>query len=139
MDDVVRVEYKNSDWDKLGCGMMIQELFKEVFDEKKNVKNYGSAKCIELIIACENKWPRVDFGNHKNGWMNIENILKYVEAGKFSRENRDPYVCPKCGAVRINWGQNFENDDYIEHHGFCRQCEMEVIVMEEKNGLFKVT
>lgn len=45
---------------------------------------------------------------------------------------KEPYVCPNCGAIRINLGPIINKDDYIEHHGFCRQCETEIIVMEEK-------
>ena len=44
----------------------------------------------------------------------------------------EKFVCPKCGAIRVNWGPVVEKDKYIEHHGFCRQCETEFVVKEEK-------
>ena len=47
-------------------------------------------------------------------------------------ENMEKCVCPNCGAIRVNWGPAVEKDEYIEHHGFCRQCETEFVVKEEK-------
>lgn len=48
------------------------------------------------------------------------------------------YICPKCGAIRYNIGQNIDKDTYVEIHMFCRQCEAEFVVKEEKKSRFSI-
>jgi hypothetical protein len=56
----------------------IKELYNEVFDENGNVKLCGREKCKELIMACNLKWPDIDFGDLTSGFMNIEKIKFFV-------------------------------------------------------------
>ena len=58
---------------------MIKELYDEVFDSNGNVKLCGREKCKKLIDACKNAYKGVDFGDSETGYMNIDNIKKYVK------------------------------------------------------------
>lgn len=52
------------------------EKYERVFDENGNVKACGREACKDLISACEQLKPDVDFGNKDTGVMNVENIKK---------------------------------------------------------------
>lgn len=54
----------------------MEEKYKKVFDNSGNVKNCGRDVCKELIVACMERWPGIDFGDVESGMMNVENIQK---------------------------------------------------------------
>lgn len=61
----------------------MEELLKQydlVFDKTGHIKFCTREVCIKLIELCEKQFPNagVDFGNKGNGFLNIENIKKYV-------------------------------------------------------------
>lgn len=61
----------------------INKLYKEVFAPNGDVKCCGRYKCMDLIEACllyyKNNYNEIiDFGNLKTGFMNIQNIQKFV-------------------------------------------------------------
>ena len=55
------------------------EQYDKVFDTNGHIKFCGRDTCVELIKLCEKKFPGVDFGNKGNGFLNVENIKKYVK------------------------------------------------------------
>lgn len=56
----------------------IIEAYKKVFDEDGNVQLCGREKCKNLIRILKQQIPEVNFGDEETGFMNIENIKKYV-------------------------------------------------------------
>lgn len=55
----------------------LKKLYDEVFYENGMIRFCGRDKCIALILAMEEKFPDVDFGNKGNGFLNINNIQEY--------------------------------------------------------------
>lgn len=53
---------------------MMKKLYDIVFDENGDVTVCGREACKQLIMACEEVKPGVDYGNPQTGFMNIENI-----------------------------------------------------------------
>ena len=58
---------------------MLKELYDKVFDSNGGIKPCGRDNCKKLIEACRIEFPEVDFGNPSTGYMNVENIKKYVK------------------------------------------------------------
>jgi len=61
----------------------MEELIKqydEVFDKSGRIKFCGRDVCVKLILLCEREFPDagVEFGNKSNGFLNVENIKKFV-------------------------------------------------------------
>lgn len=54
----------------------MMEKYNKVFDENGDIKACGRDACKQLILACMEKWPDIDFGNPETGIMNVENIKK---------------------------------------------------------------
>jgi hypothetical protein len=52
------------------------EKYKKVFDEDGEIRLCGREACKDLIMACEEKYAQIDFGNTQTGMMNVENIKK---------------------------------------------------------------
>lgn len=65
--------YIDSEYDK-----KIKDLYFEIFDEKGRVKAVGREKCKELMKILYYIYGDIDFGDLESGFMNIENIRKYV-------------------------------------------------------------
>lgn len=58
----------------------MSEKYNNVFDENGEVKACGREACKELIRACMEKNPGVDFGNPETGMMNIKNVKEFALA-----------------------------------------------------------
>lgn len=58
---------------------LIQQ-YDKVFDKNGHIKFCGRDVCVRLIQLCEKQFPdaEVSFGNKGNGFLNVENIKKYV-------------------------------------------------------------
>ena len=52
------------------------EKYSKVFNGNGDIKACGREACKELIIACMDKYPGVNFGDPDTGMMNVENIKK---------------------------------------------------------------
>lgn len=48
--------------------------FNAVFNKDGTIKVCGRQACKELIIACMEYAPDIDFGNPNTGMMNVDNI-----------------------------------------------------------------
>lgn len=57
----------------------IKEQYKKVFDENGQVMPCGRNKCISLIELMEKRFPDVDFGDSKTGFMKPEAIQLYMK------------------------------------------------------------
>lgn len=59
------------------------EKYRRVFDNNGNIKPCGREACKDLISACEQLCPDIDFGDNKTGMMHVVNIKKlYAEIAK---------------------------------------------------------
>lgn len=56
------------------------EQYDKVFDKNGHLNFCSKAVCVRLIELCEEQFPEagVDFGNKGNGFLNVENIKKFV-------------------------------------------------------------
>lgn len=57
----------------------IKEEYKKVFDENGQIMPCGRNKCISLIELMEKRFPNVDFGDSKTGFMKPEKIKLYMK------------------------------------------------------------
>ena len=60
----------------------ISVLFSEVFEENGEMKACRRDKCIELMEALQEKYPGVDFGNPKTGFLNLSVVRSYFFKNK---------------------------------------------------------
>ena len=56
----------------------IKELYNKVFDENGNVTLCGRDASKKLMIALNEIYEAVDFGDLETGFLNVENVKKYV-------------------------------------------------------------
>ena len=61
----------------------IDYLYKDIFTPQGTVKNVGREACKRLIEACNSYYfdkykDFADFGDVESGFMNVENIQKFV-------------------------------------------------------------
>lgn len=61
----------------------MEELIKQydyIFDKTGRIIFRSKKDCVKLIELCEKQFPDagVDFGNKSNGFLNVENIKKFV-------------------------------------------------------------
>lgn len=56
----------------------IKELYNKVFDENGHVTLCGRDTCKKLMIALNEIYETVDFGDLETGFLNVENVKKYV-------------------------------------------------------------
>lgn len=72
--------------------MITKEEVRSLYNECLNgnaVKNCSRDKCIDLIMAMEELYPKVNFGNSSTGFMNVDNIIKYQKLLQFNIDIED--------------------------------------------------
>lgn len=64
--------------ERMAIKAITRKSYKDVFDENGNIKLCGREACKKLIRLMQCRFPDVDFGNAETGFMNTDNIKKYI-------------------------------------------------------------
>lgn len=56
----------------------IMNLYNQVFDENGHITLCGRDICKKLMIALNDIYEMIDFGDLETGFLNVENVKKYV-------------------------------------------------------------
>lgn len=57
----------------------IIEQYHKVFDEKCEITPCGRNECMKLMNLLRLRFPEVNFGDERTGFMNTENIHEYIK------------------------------------------------------------